>query len=355
MKVVADCRDNLSKRADLTQYGSTTAMADYDEVRAGLGYDKINLWGGSYGTRTAQEYLRRYPERVRTVVLDGVAPPSMALPATFARDAGAALEAAFKACETDPKCRQAYPDFRGGFAALLGRLDKQPIKIAIRDPLTNLTREITVSRQMVATQVFTLLYVPQFVAVLPEVIKQASDGNYAPLFAASGGLMDFAEEKIAFGMRLSVSCSEDVARIDAAARDEAAKVQPFQTMFIREFSTACETWPKAKVAADFHTPVKSDKPVLILSGGIDPVTPPIFGDEVKKTFSNSVHLVAPNIGHGVSQHGCAPKMIKQFIEKASVEGIDGDCLKRLPRPSYFQAMVEKPKPAPITDKSGAKP
>jgi hypothetical protein len=126
-------------------------------------------------------------------------------------------------------------------------------------------------------------------------------------------------------------------------------------MFIREFSTACETWPKAKVAADFHTPVKSDKPVLILSGGIDPVTPPIFGDEVKKTFSNSVHLIAPNIGHGVSQHGCAPKMIKQFIENASVEGIDGDCLKRLPRPSYFQAMVEKPKPAPITDKPGAKP
>ncbi|MFN5028904.1 MAG: alpha/beta fold hydrolase [Burkholderiales bacterium] len=355
LKVVTECRDTLAQRADLTQYGSTTAMADYDEVRAGLGYDKINLWGGSYGTRTAQEYLRRYPDRVRTVVLDGVASPSMALPATFARDAGAALESAFKACETNPKCQQAYPDFRGGFAALLGRLDKQPIKIAIRDPLTNLTREITVSRQMVATQVFTLLYVPQFVAVLPEAIKQASVGNYAPLFAASGGFMDFAEDKIAFGMRLSVSCSEDVSRIDAAARDEAAKVQPFQTMFIREFSTACENWPKGKVAADFHSPVKSDKPVLILSGGIDPVTPPIFGDEVKKTFSNSVHLVAPNIGHGVSQHGCAPKMIKQFIEKASVEGIDGECLKRLPRPSYFQAMVEKPKDASSSEKSGAKP
>jgi hypothetical protein len=126
-------------------------------------------------------------------------------------------------------------------------------------------------------------------------------------------------------------------------------------MFIREFSTACENWPKGKVAPDFHTPVKSDKPVLILSGGIDPVTPPIFGDEVKKTFSNSVHLVAPNIGHGVSQHGCAPKMVKQFIEKASVEGIDGECLKRLPRPTYFQAMVEKSKSTQSGEKSGAKP
>ncbi|MBC7624086.1 MAG: alpha/beta fold hydrolase [Aeromicrobium sp.] len=355
LKMVSECRDNLAQRADLTQYGSTAAMADYDEVRAALGYDKINLWGGSYGTRTAQEYLRRYPERVRTVVLDGVASPSLALPATFARDAGAALEAAFKACEVSAKCQQAYPDFRVEFANLVDRLEKRPEKVSIRDPLTNLTRETTVSRQRLATQVFTLLYVPQLVAVLPELIKQATSGNYAPLFAASGGFIDFADEKIAFGMRLSVACNEDVPRINEAEREEAAKFLPFQTMFIREFANACESWPKGKVAADFHTPVKSDKPVLILSGGIDPVTPPVFGDEVKKSFSNSLHLVAPNIGHGVSQHGCAPKMVKQFIEKASVEGIDGECLKRLPRPSYFQAMVEKPKSGTGSEKSGATP
>ena len=343
LKVVAECRDALAKRADVTQYGSTAAMADYDEVRAALGYEKINLWGASYGTRTAQEYLRRYPDRVRTVVLDGVASPSMALPATFARDAGAALEAAFKSCENQQECNKRYPTFRADFAQLLDRLDKKPVSLSVRDPLTNVPREVSITRQGVATQVFSLLYVPQLVAMLPEAVKQAGLGNYAPLFAASGGFMDFAEDKIAFGMRLSVSCNEDVPRIDAATREAADKLQPFQSSFIREFSNACEGWPKGKVADDFFTPVKSDKPVLIFSGGIDPVTPPVFGDEVKKTFSNSVHFIAPNIGHGVAQHGCAPKMMKQFIEKASIEGLDGECLKRIPRPTYYQAMIEKPK------------
>jgi pimeloyl-ACP methyl ester carboxylesterase len=355
LKLVGDCRDTLAQRADLTQYGTTAAMMDYDEVRAALGYEKINLWGGSYGTRTAQEYLRRYPERVRTMVIDGVASPSMALPATFARDAGASLEAAFKACDAQPNCAKSYPDFRTGFSALLDRLEKKPEKLSLRDPLTNLSRDVTVSRQSLATQVFSLLYAPQLVAILPEAIKQASAGNFAPLYAASGGFVDFAEDKIAFGMRLSVSCNEDVPRIDAAAQEAAEQERPFQTMFIREFATACENWPKGKIPADFHTPVKSDKPVMILSGGLDPVTPPIFGDEVKKNFSNSVHFIAPQIGHGVSQHGCGPKLLKQFIEKASVEGLEGECLKRLPRPTYFQAMVEKPKPPTAAAKSGATP
>ncbi len=343
LTLVSDCRDLLSKRADLTQYGTTAAMADYDEVRAALGYDKINLWGASYGTRSAQEYLRRYPDRVRTAVLDGVASPSMALPATFARDASASLEAAFKACEADPVCTKNYPRFRTGLFALLDKLERQPEKVSVRDPLTNRLRDITVSSQMVMTQVFSLLYVPQLVAVLPELMSQASSGNYAPLLAASSAFTSFAEDKIAFGMRLSVSCNEDVARIDAMATAEADKIQPFQSMFIREFATACELWPKGKVAADFHTPITSDKPILILSGGIDPVTPPIFGDEVQRGFSKSVHFVAPNIGHGVSQHACGSKILKQFIEKASVEGLDGECFKRLPRPSYFRTMADKPK------------
>ncbi len=342
LKVFAECRDDLSKKADLSQYGTTTAMADYDEVRAALGYNQINLWGASYGTRSAQEYLRRYPDRVRTMVIDGVASPSMALPATFARDASAALESAFVACEQSPSCKKTYPTLRDDFTNLLLRLEKTSQTISMMDPLTGLARPVTVSRDTVLMSVFSALYVPQLVAVLPEAIKQATTNDFAPLFALVGGFIEFADDKIAMGMRMSVSCNEDVPRIDAETRANATKNAPFSDVFIREFSTACEGWPKGNVATDFFTPVRSDKPVLILSGGLDPVTPPGFGDEVKKSFSNSVHFVAPNVGHGVSHLGCAPKLIKQFIEKASVAGLNGDCLNRLPRPTFYQAMVKKP-------------
>ena len=343
LKLYTECRDTLAKKADLTQYGTTTAMADYDEVRAALGYDKINLWGASYGTRSAQEYLRRYPDHVRTVTLDSVASPSLILPENFARDAGAGLEATFSACEKSTTCNKDYPTMRADFAAMLVRLDKNPQTVMVTNPLSGIPQQSTVTRDSVAIAAFSTLYVPQLTAMLPEALKQANLGNYVPLTALSGGMAEMAEEKIAIGMRMSVSCSEDVPRITPAMRDAADKIEPFRSTFIREFSTACEVWPKGSVAPDFFTPVVSDKPVLILSGGLDPVTPPAFGDEIKKSFSNSVHFVAPYIGHGTSQQGCGPKIVKQFIEKASVAELNGDCLKRLPRPTFYRPMVEKQK------------
>lgn len=341
LKFVAECRDKLAQKADLSHYGSTTAMADYDEVRAALGYEKINLWGGSYGTRTAQEYLRRYPDRVRTVTLDGVASTSLALPENFARDAGVALEAMFVNCEKSDTCAKQYPNLRADFANTLESLRKTPRKITMPDPLTGLPRELVLSDAGFLGSIFMPLYAPQMTAILPEVITSAAKGNFAPIYALSGSTVGGMEESIAFGMRLSVSCNEDVPRITAQQREAAKQVAPFRDWFINEFSTACEVWPKGKVKDDFFTPVKSDKPVLILSGGLDPVTPKAFGDEVKKGFSNSVHIVAPNVGHGVAHVGCGPQIVKKFIESASATGLDGKCFEKIPRPTFYQSMIEK--------------
>jgi pimeloyl-ACP methyl ester carboxylesterase len=358
LKFVTECRDKLAQKADLSHYGSTTAMADYDEVRAALGAEKINLWGGSYGTRTAQEYLRRYPDRVRTVTLDGVASPSLALPENFARDAGAALEAVFVSCEKSEVCAKKYPNLRADFTNTLESLRKTPRKITMPDPLTNLPRDIVLSDAGFLGSVFMTLYAPQMAAMLPEVITSAAKGNFTPISALSGSTMGGMEESIAFGMRLSVSCNEDVPRITAAQREAAKKIAPFGDWFINEFSTACEVWPKGKVKDDFFTPVKSEKPVLIFSGGLDPVTPKSFGEEVKKNFSNSLHIVAPNIGHGVAHQACGPQIVKKFVETASVAGLDGKCFEKLPRPTFYQPMAEKKdkegKDKDGKDKDGAK-
>lgn len=335
------CRDTLSAKADLTQYTTTIAMADIDEARAALGYASINLWGGSYGTRTAQEYLRRYPDKVRSMIIDGVAPPALILPENFARDAGAAIEAMYAACEKSASCTAATPTVRNDFDALSRALEKAPKRVTLKDPLSGVPREITVTKESVHMAVFSSLYVPQFAALLPTALKAAQAGDFAPLSALASAFGDGAD-KMAIGMRLSVSCAEDVPRIDAAMREAAAKVSPFGDLFVREFVAGCEPWPRGKVPADFFTPVTSDKPVLILSGGLDPVTPPSWGEIAKKGFPNSFHGIAPQLGHGVSSHGCAPRLVKQFIETASVVGLDADCLKRIPRPAFYQAMKEKP-------------
>jgi pimeloyl-ACP methyl ester carboxylesterase len=314
-------------------------MADIDQVRQALGYDRINLWGGSYGTRAAQEYLRRYPGQVRSVVIDGVAPPSMTMPATFSRDAAAVYDKMLAACAGEPSCARQFPNLGTQVDDLLAGLARQPRKISLPDSLSGIPRELAVTKEGVLMAIFSTLYVPEMVALLPEMLTRAKQGDYAPLMVMTSVFGDFAEEKVFAGMRFSVVCAEDVPRIGVSG--QASDAAPFGNLFVREFVKPCNDWPRGTMAKDFDQPVRSDKPVLILSGGLDPVTPPVFGEEVKKTFTNSAHLVADNIGHGVSTHGCAPRLIKTFVETASVAGLDGKCLQRLPRPLFFEQMRNK--------------
>ena len=95
LEATKKCRAELETRADLTLYTTNIAMDDVEDVRAALGYDQINLYGGSYGTRVAQHYLRKYPMRVRTVILDGVVAPAQILGPDTAIDAENALQAVF--------------------------------------------------------------------------------------------------------------------------------------------------------------------------------------------------------------------------------------------------------------------
>ena len=196
---------------------------------------------------------------------------------------------------------------------------------------------------MLLLSVFSTLYLPEMTAMLPATLRAAEDGSFEPLLAQGSLFGDFAEDRIAFGMRLSVVCAEDAPRYVKADIERDAQRLPFGRFFMDEFAKACEGWPKGRMAPDFDQPVRSNKPVLILSGGLDPVTPPVHGEEVKRTLSNALHLIAPNVGHGVSALGCAPKLVKKFIESASVAGLDGACLQRLPRPMFYEPLQEKKK------------
>lgn len=340
-KVITECRDKLALKADLTQYTTTIAMADIDEVREALGYQSINLWGGSYGTRAAMEYLRRYDSRVRSVVLDGVAPPSLALPESFARDAGAVLEKMILACGRDAQCSKRHADVKTALDELARAVAKAPRKVNVADPMTGIRHDVNVTRETLLASVFPALYVPEMVSMLPMVLAHARNGDYAPLLTLGGQFSNFAEEKLARGMQLSVVCAEDVPRVRRG--DAARQPLPFGELFVDEFAKGCEVWSKGTMAKDFIEPVKSSKPILILSGGLDPVTPPQYGEEVKKNFANSLHVVAPNIGHGVSHRGCGPKLIKKFVETASVADLDAKCLDNLPRPIFFAPLRERNK------------
>ncbi len=313
-KVVAECLKRLD--ADPRLYTTTIAMQDLEEVRAGLGYPKLNLWGGSYGTRAALEYLRRYPDRVRTASLDGVAPAVMKLPLSFVADGDAALERMLFSCAKDPLCARSYPRLRETIGTIRAGLARRPVRAAITDPLTGERESITVTENVFLSGLFRPLYLPELASLLPFAINAASGGDFNPLLAQNFAFSDEMSENFALGMHLSVICSEDVPRI---SRSELASLSTsfFGRALVDDFVRACGIWPRGEVPADYYDPVRATAPVLLLSGGIDPATPPRHGDLVASWLPNAKHLVAANLGHGVSLHGCAPGCWRSSSRKAA--------------------------------------
>lgn len=339
--LVRDCLERIE--ADPAMYVTPHAVADLEEVRAALGYPKLNLWGGSYGTRVALEYMRRHPSRVRTATLDGAAPATMKLPLSFVTDGEAALKRLLDACDDQALCRSTYPELRATIAALRSQLSRRPVRASIQDPRTGVREPVTVNENVFLSGLFRPLYVAEMASLLPYGVTAAAAGDFNPLLAQNLEFTSEVAENLALGMHLSVVCTEDVPRI---SRDEIDMLDAsfFGRALVEDFMRACRLWPRGRLPRDFYEPVVSEVPVLVLSGGIDPATPPRHGEAVVKTLANARHIVAPHLGHGVSLHGCAPRLIEAFVRKADARPLDGNCLQNIPRPLFVIPLGPSPEP-----------
>jgi pimeloyl-ACP methyl ester carboxylesterase len=338
-KRVRECLASLD--ADPRHYATPTAVADLDEVLTALGYAKVNLWGGSYGTRVALEFIRRHPGRVRTATLDGAAPAGMKLPLSFVDDGEVAFGKLLSDCEADAACRAAYPALRREVGELRERLARAPARLRIGDPVTGESHGVRVTQNVLLTGLFRPLYAPSLASLLPLAITRAAGGDFNPLLAQNLEFAGRLEENLAVGMHLSVVCAEDVPLITPEDLDRAAQGF-FGRALVDDFLRACSVWPRAALPPDFHEPVRADTPVLVLSGGLDPATPPRLGERVAATLPNARHAVAPNLSHGVSGHGCAPRLVEKFVREADARKLDVSCLQRLPRPLFVLPAGARP-------------
>lgn len=320
--------------ADLTQYTTTIAMDDLDDVRAFLGYEKINLYGGSYGTRAALVYMRQHGDRVRTSILDGVAPPDMGLPRYFPRDSQRAFELLARDCAADAGCNAAYPNLLERTRTLLDRLKTDPPLLKVTHPRTAETEDVRIEARLVANVIVTALYSPMMTSLVPAIIAAAERNDFQSMLALAG-LGGSEEGNMSIGMQLSVICAEDAPRITAEdmKKDSASTLFGEYIMSIQQ--RGCEFWPRAKVDASYYEPVTSSIPTLVMSGEVDPVTPPTWGEQVARTLSNSKHLVMPGTGHTPGGTGCGQRVMKSFIERGSVDGIDSACVDKVRRPGFF--------------------
>lgn len=321
-----ECRRTLGARADLRFYTTSDYVRDLEALRQALAIPHFNLVAGSYGTRVALEYLRRHPAVIRSLVLDGVVPPELALLQDHARNLDQALAALFARCAASAACHARFGPLDVLLTRLRERLRHQPLTVRYADPHRHTPREETLTEELLKGVVRLLAYSPETVALLPLLLHEADQGRPQALMAQAQLLTDSLEDQLAHGLELSVLCTEDAPFLRRRPEDAATLLGEAG----HELAEAqCAVWPRGELPSDFKQPVVASVPALLLSGEHDPVTPPHYAAQVAAHLSNSRQLLAPGQGHIVLNRGCMPRLVRRFIEQLQPAALDAGCLDTL--------------------------
>lgn len=326
------CLAEVSTHADPQFYTTTDAVQDLEALRLALGGPKLDLVGVSYGTRVAQQYIKRHPQAVRSAVLDSVAPNELILGSEFSRNLDNALKAQFSKCTENVECAKAFPDPHANLIQLRDRLSAEPRQLSYADPVDFTTQKTQLSGYGLAGLVRMFAYSPETAALIPLTVKEALAGNFAPMLGQISVINRGMSDLAGSGMQLSVICAEDADRIVANPEDEKTLLG---TLMVDVIKTQCSIWPKGKSPADFNEPVSGSTPILVLAGEFDPVTPPRYAEQVMTHLDNARLILAKGQGHNVIGRGCIPKLVSQFMDTLEPAKLDIACVDTLGAIPHF--------------------
>ncbi len=328
LRVTQDCLAALPH--DPRFFTTSVAVSDLEAVREALGYDTLNLYGVSYGSRVAQHFTKRYPGSTRSIVLDGVVPPQLVLGPEIATEAQKALDEIFARCAADSACGARFPDLAQGFRRLRNDLEIQPVTVEIPDPVTGHLETLDFGLSELAGAVRMLAYNANSISILPLLVHTAATGNLEPLAAQARMIAAQMSDALALGMHNAVMCSEDAPFYDSEAIDrDAVEASYIGIVQLDAIEAMCSVWPAGPVDADFRAPLATDIPVLLLSGEADPITPPEYAELAMVDLKDAQHLTMQKQGHGQAAVGCTPRLIGLFVESPGRLADDEvSCLER---------------------------
>jgi len=335
----------LAKFGDRVRYyTSSVAVGDLDEVRAALGYARIDLYASSYGTRVAELYMRRYPQWTHAVVLDGVTYPEQAIGPDTPSDGERALNLIVARCEGTRDCAAAYPRLRQDLDALRRRFGPEKQPLTLSDPSGGLALQIEFNRGMLNAALRFLSYNATEASLLPTLLHQGAIGNLAPLASQTIMMARQIGGQLASGMQNTVICSEDEPLFAGSNIDRQRIAQTYQgSDQLDALAEICKVWPRGPVDPDLHTPLHSDVPTLLLSGDADPVTPPDDAVRAASGLRHHRNLVLAGQGHGQVATGCVPTLMASFLDNPVPETLDAGCLEQH-HPAPFFVGLSGPSP-----------
>jgi pimeloyl-ACP methyl ester carboxylesterase len=343
VKLTRQCLDQLPQ--DPRYFSTTVAVEDLEALRRELGYERLSLYGVSYGTRVVQQFMRQYPDSTRAAVIDGVVPPAKVLGGAVAIHSNNTLNAVLDRCKQDKECRSAFPELPAEFAQVSERLRSGAIPLELQHPVTGVQTPLDLVYGHMAAWLRFALYAPEMSALIPLIIHQAAvDNNYTPIAANALMLIQSISSSINYGMHNAVVCTEDAPFFDNATIDYAALDATYLGREMYDtLKTMCSVWPAGIRHPGMKAPLTSDIPTLVLSGQYDPITPPEWGEEAMAGLNNARHIIAHGQGHGVFSRGCIPQLVLKFIESPVPEVLDDSCTRHLaPYPFFINGMGPAP-------------
>lgn len=318
-EALIQCRDRLTGEGNnLAAYNSAENAADVNDLRMALGYDKVDLYGISYGTRLALTVVRDFPQGVRSVILDSTYPPQIDGFVDPSVSFDRALNLVFKACDADPTCFRAFPDIKATFSKVVSQLNTSPAIVQVRKPRSRQTYDVPVNGKQFVNMLFNTLYSPSYIQIMPLLISQVQRGNYEVLRVMLPYYVGRSGEN-SQGMYYSVQCNDEgpFSNLNALRKAAGTLLPEIRDNFAvpqELVYDVCPKWPLRKAAPIENLPVRSSIPTLILAGEYDPITPPAYGQLAARTLSNSYFVQFSAESHGVVfNNACAVKITQDFL------------------------------------------
>jgi pimeloyl-ACP methyl ester carboxylesterase len=327
------CRDDLQTKYDLSQYTTPNFADDIDEIRGVMGYDKININAGSFGTYAAQIYMRRHGDHVRTAYLTSLVTLSDRVPLYHARGAQLGLEQLFKDCDEDATCHAAFPRFREDFAAVLNKVRKAPMATWVKHPVSGARTEIHLTERAFADAVRVMMYRSPSAREIPFLVEQAVAGDFSPFAEAALRANRGVYADGSMGLHYCITCNEFVRRIRPEDIEPATRGSFLGSWRVRDQMAACKDWPKTELPADYFQPFRLETPAVLVSGGNDSASPPNWGEEVKSFMPNAIHLVVPGGAH-TPENGCTRSIRHELFRTGTTQRLNVDCITKVQPPLF---------------------
>jgi len=341
----AECRQRISETEgiDISKYNVLQAAHDLESLRRGLGVDSLNLYGVSYGSRVAMVYAREFPKTTRAMVLDSVDPPHIKFYEESPESNSRAFERVFQMCADDESCRTQFgDDLQNRFESFLENLDGRFIELTMTNPTTLKPMQAKVSSGVIVESLYSLLYAETEISKIPLIVYTMMNDSFDYLGetvreeyveASSASLFDE-------GAYASYNCYDEVPFNDTSRALREAEKYPIQKFMdlggtMGEVAM-CDAWNVPAGEPVEAAPIRSSVPTLLLSGALDPVTPPEWAADSTRYLTRSYHIVWPGISHGIlSTSYCADEVAQNFLDNPDRDPGETSCIDDPQSPIQF--------------------